>query len=71
MTNIRKVNLQGNDILEQKQHTNLFDLEQTCAHISLKKNIYERAYAQNILLSISIYKDIQNILATYIPHIFF
>ena len=44
MTNIRKVNLQGNDILEQKQHTNLFDLEQTCAHISLKKNIYERVW---------------------------
>jgi len=56
--------------LKQKQHTNLFDLEQTCAHISLKKNIYERTYAQNILLSTSIYKDIQNILATYIPHIF-
>jgi len=63
-TNIWKLNLQGNAILKKKRHANLFDLEQTCAHISLKKNIYERAYAQNVLPFISIYKDIQNIPAT-------
>ena len=32
-------------ILKQKRHTNLSDLEQTYAHISLMLNIYERAYA--------------------------
>jgi len=63
-TNIWKVSLQGNAILKQKRLANLFDLEQTCANISLKKNLYERAYAQNILLFISIYKNIQNILVT-------
>ena len=52
--NIWKVSLQGNAILKQKWHANPFDLEQICAHISLKKNIYQRAYVPSILLFINI-----------------
>jgi len=32
-----KFSLQGNATLKKKRYVNLFDLEQTCAHISLKR----------------------------------